>query len=914
MSDRYEIRSKIAQGGLGAVYMAHDVNLDREVALKRVLPDAFEQDPEAASALVKEAKVLSSLQHPNIVTVYDVGQDAEGPYVVMELLKGETLDKTMKRGALPAADFEQLVTQCLEGLIAAQDVGLVHRDLKPANIMVIWHASGKFQLKILDFGLAKFSRQPSKQTIDQGDGIMGSIYFMAPEQFERGDLDGRTDLYAIGSIFYYTLTTQYPYQGDSAPQVMASHLQHKYKPLSSMRPDLPSWISGWLDWLMARQSLHRPTSAKEALDFFRAEKFRTEEEREKIAVKLKAQAKAKAEKEAAEKAQAAAQGTVAPKAAPTPTGVLPAAPTGVLPANPPVAQPSGKLVAGTPSGSTSQRLATGGGAEAKTAAKATPVLVAGAAAPTPTGALQVPKAETAGGPTMQAGGMNVGVGEAAPTLETADAGVQEAVAVAVPDEPVGMMKRIPKWAFITVPLIVLVGGALVTKFLIDNNNRNKRNARFGELSDAVKPEGTPADVRLLLGFINDKNSTDDQRSGAAIIMSKLDGDGVGDEILANIENANSTEGKVNMITALTIREYADSMPMMLEKIESTNPKIRKAAWNCIAMVGTRSDVPSLIEALEEVGAEERMFAESAIISVCSSAGTDDQKTREVLTAINMAGDDTKRSLMKIAAALSTDSALTRLTGMLDSPDGMTAAQALGLWRTAAPLPELVKFVEGTDVEAKKIVGLQSISQVAQSPSMASNGEIISLLAKAAEQATRSREKTALLATILQLADPSAIPTVQRIADDNFKTRMLPQYIGKMEAALAKVVPVSGATELEPVKATIIGEGARISNGVVTSWMGVDATLKWDINVTKPGTYKVSVNQASTHDKGEYKVYGGGLDVEADVVDTGGNDTFKEVNVGSMKFSKPGYYSIWVTGTELGEEFTLMELKGIKLTP
>ena len=135
----------------------------------------------------------------------------------MELLKGETLDETVERGVLTAEDFKEVVYQTMEGLIAAQANNVIHRDIKPTNIMLIWQASGKFQLKILDFGLAKFSKAPSVQTMDQDDAVMGSIFFMAPEQFERAELDARTDLYQMGCVYYNALTGQYPFNGETAP-------------------------------------------------------------------------------------------------------------------------------------------------------------------------------------------------------------------------------------------------------------------------------------------------------------------------------------------------------------------------------------------------------------------------------------------------------------------------------------------------------------------------------------------------------------------------------------------------------------------------------------------------------------------------------------------------------------------------
>ncbi|MDG2124856.1 MAG: serine/threonine-protein kinase, partial [Verrucomicrobiales bacterium] len=267
MGERYEIVKKIGQGGVGEVFVAQDTQLGREVALKRIMPGEVKSD--GADDLFAEAKTLSALQHPNIVTIYDIGEDEEGPFAVMELLKGETLDRTVDRGALTLEDFRNVVRQTLEGLMAAQTVGVLHRDLKPANLMVIWLPSGKFQLKILDFGLAKFSKQPSEQTSDQGDGIMGSIYFMAPEQFERGALDLRTDMYSLGCVYYYALTQRHPFEGDTPAQVMASHLRHDVTDLRELRPDLPAELCTWVMWFINRKPEDRPDDAKQAFDYFK---------------------------------------------------------------------------------------------------------------------------------------------------------------------------------------------------------------------------------------------------------------------------------------------------------------------------------------------------------------------------------------------------------------------------------------------------------------------------------------------------------------------------------------------------------------------------------------------------------------------------------------------------------------------
>ena len=268
--ERYEILAKIGQGGIGGVYKAQDRALKREVAIKRLLPqgDKPEEERHTTEELVREASLLSKLQHPNIVTVYDAGIDDDGGFVVMELIDGETLDDLIERGALTFKDFKSVAEQALEGLIAAQEIDMLHRDLKPSNVMISWLPSGRFELKLLDFGLAKVTQKPSTQTVQWGDAILGSIYFMAPEQFEREPLDGRTDLYSLGCLFYYALAGAYPFDGEHGAQVMAKKLEHEVTHLCAVRPDVPRPIGDWVMRLMARAREDRPATAKQALDEF----------------------------------------------------------------------------------------------------------------------------------------------------------------------------------------------------------------------------------------------------------------------------------------------------------------------------------------------------------------------------------------------------------------------------------------------------------------------------------------------------------------------------------------------------------------------------------------------------------------------------------------------------------------------
>jgi serine/threonine protein kinase len=270
MEERYEIRGKIGQGGLGAVYRGYDTRMSREVAIKRIPKSG--DDPalqeESTRQLIKEAGALASLQHPHIVTVYDVGSDEDGPYVVMELISGKTLDELIENAPLTWPDFRELAMQTQEALIAAQELNLIHSDLKPSNLMLTWLPSGKFQIKIVDFGLASLAQSQTKEELETMEAVFGSIFFMPPEQFERAPLDARSDMYSMGCVYYQALTGTYPFDGANGNEVMAAHLHHKVKPIGEVRSGLPMWACDWIMWHLNRLPEDRPGSAREALQVF----------------------------------------------------------------------------------------------------------------------------------------------------------------------------------------------------------------------------------------------------------------------------------------------------------------------------------------------------------------------------------------------------------------------------------------------------------------------------------------------------------------------------------------------------------------------------------------------------------------------------------------------------------------------
>lgn len=268
---RYEVRELIAKGGLGSVFKAWDHLERREVALKRVRVEDTGGHGVAVDRMVREARLQAALHHPNIVAIHDTGVDKLGGYIAMELVRGETLEARVSRGRMSLGDFESLARQTLSGMAAAHAKGIVHLDLKPENLMLQPQATGRgFQVKILDFGLAKIHLPAQREHKPCPKGLFGSVYFMAPEQFENATVDARADVYALGCVFYHALTQKVPFEGETSPQVIVAHRYHRLTPLVELRPDLPAPLLGWVGRLLSRLPADRPGSAAEALREYEA--------------------------------------------------------------------------------------------------------------------------------------------------------------------------------------------------------------------------------------------------------------------------------------------------------------------------------------------------------------------------------------------------------------------------------------------------------------------------------------------------------------------------------------------------------------------------------------------------------------------------------------------------------------------
>jgi len=264
VTGRYEIQGVMHRGGFGTIYKVWDKQLQRQAALKRL-------DQENADEVTKvddlwwEAISLASLQHPNILSVYDFGTDEQGPYIVMEFIDGENLGTFVNNFKYDLNSFTDAAIQTLRGLIAAHEKDLIHRDIKPFNIMVTRLPSDYLLYKILDFGLVDILEQQINNPFVKRNKIYGSLHYIAPEQLQQKPPDFRTDLYAIGCVYYFMLTKQHAFGGKSTEEIMKSHLLHEFELLDSLRPDLPAAVTDWVMKLMNRDPEDRPASAKEAL-------------------------------------------------------------------------------------------------------------------------------------------------------------------------------------------------------------------------------------------------------------------------------------------------------------------------------------------------------------------------------------------------------------------------------------------------------------------------------------------------------------------------------------------------------------------------------------------------------------------------------------------------------------------------
>ena len=253
---RYEIISELGRGGMATVYQANDPRFERNVAIK-VLPNAFLHDPQFRKRFEREAKMIAALEHSAIVPVYDFGEQDDQPYIVMRLMSGGSLADKLKDDKLSIEEAAQIVNRVASALSAAHQRGIVHRDLKPGNILFDQYNNAFLS----DFGIAHVSESSAALT---GSNILGTPAYMSPEQVQGDrDIDGRSDIYALGVIFYQMLVGNTPYQATTPVKVMMMHLLEPVPNLISALPDVTPAVEAWFEKALAKDPNERFATAKE---------------------------------------------------------------------------------------------------------------------------------------------------------------------------------------------------------------------------------------------------------------------------------------------------------------------------------------------------------------------------------------------------------------------------------------------------------------------------------------------------------------------------------------------------------------------------------------------------------------------------------------------------------------------------
>ncbi len=244
--ENYQVLSLLGKGGMGEVYLARDLKLGRKVALK-VLPEQFIRDPARVKMFEREARAASALNHPNIVTIFDIGQFDGGQFIATEYIEGQTLRHRIKTSAMPMRELLDVAIQTAGALAAAHDAGIVHRDIKPENVML----RGDGYVKVLDFGLAKLTEhawtsQSNTEAITRGGTytttglVMGTVSYMSPEQARGETVDGRSDIFSLGVLIYEMAAGKTPFSGATAIEMLAATLEREPLPLTQCNRRIPA--------------------------------------------------------------------------------------------------------------------------------------------------------------------------------------------------------------------------------------------------------------------------------------------------------------------------------------------------------------------------------------------------------------------------------------------------------------------------------------------------------------------------------------------------------------------------------------------------------------------------------------------------------------------------------------------------
>ncbi len=268
---RYEIRSKIGEGGMGEVYLARDTQLDRQIAIK-LLPAEIARDQQRLHRFLQEARAAAALSHPNIAHIYEIGEADGGYFIVMEYIEGTPLDRKIGARSLPVAESLDIAIQITDALDEAHSKGITHRDIKSSNIMI----TPRSRVKVLDFGLAKVTQttaspdqvsdsQLATRVKTSPGVIMGTVNYMSPEQASGKEVDARTDIWSVGVVLYEMLTGRVPFEGTTPSHIIVAILEKDPLPLSAYVPNAPEALEWIVTETLTKDPAERTQTARELM-------------------------------------------------------------------------------------------------------------------------------------------------------------------------------------------------------------------------------------------------------------------------------------------------------------------------------------------------------------------------------------------------------------------------------------------------------------------------------------------------------------------------------------------------------------------------------------------------------------------------------------------------------------------------
>ena len=261
---RFDIRSSLGAGGMGEIFEGYDTDLQRPVAIK-VLAARHIEDETMKQRFLREARMASQLNHPNIATIYEIGEAAGSPYIVMEYVAGETLAARIERG--PLDDFHEIIdvgAQAAEALAEAHEHGVVHRDIKASNLMI----TPRGKVKVLDFGLAKpipfINRAVSKTRLTESGVLLGTVNYMSPEQASgRGEVTHLSDIFSLGVVLYEMTTGRLPFEGETYFQTIEAITRRAPTAVKKLRKDAPDALVAVIERMLKKAPAERYQSAAE---------------------------------------------------------------------------------------------------------------------------------------------------------------------------------------------------------------------------------------------------------------------------------------------------------------------------------------------------------------------------------------------------------------------------------------------------------------------------------------------------------------------------------------------------------------------------------------------------------------------------------------------------------------------------